>query len=427
MPLQKNEFRIDLETGVGELDNAEAIHSQLDLILAPTESFLLSISPHFLAVSDVSTTQNSNAFTAFNFGFMPFSKRRIQPFAGFEISFPLAIDGFEGLNAIPEKQFLHYIVAPSAGLVWNDALKNAQFSFLLQPEIVTDINLPVDLRTAMQLSLFTSRKLSPSIKIVTQVPIRSITSEKLIVDAKFSIIPGIRYRFPNHFDVRIAAGISVYGDHYEMYGLKNYSGSISVGFRSRVTESSLKKARKQRMLSDSLTHPLFRDLNHGEFLPARQDRDRDGIPDLYDSCDTEKEIFNGQADFDGCPEKLLFQSEIFDNAQILKGVTFAVGAIDLNNDSKNALAKILNPLLQDSLSIVVLKCFTDNSGDYDRNIEIAGERFVAVADYLVGEGVLRERIIPEIYGPNDPVADNETKLGRDTNRRIEYSIEKQSE
>lgn len=65
---------------------------------------------------------------------------------------------------------------------------------------------------------------------------------------------------------------------------------------------------------------------------------------------------------------------------------------------------------------------TDASGDEAWNRQLSLERARAVADYLVAAGVEPDRLRVEGRGSADPVADNDTEIGRRTNRRIEFTL-----
>lgn len=61
-------------------------------------------------------------------------------------------------------------------------------------------------------------------------------------------------------------------------------------------------------------------------------------------------------------------------------------------------------------------------GNDAHNMDLSSRRATAVMDYLVGAGVDAERLEAEGYGETRPIADNETREGRETNRRVELHI-----
>ena len=67
--------------------------------------------------------------------------------------------------------------------------------------------------------------------------------------------------------------------------------------------------------------------------------------------------------------------------------------------------------------------YTDNVGTEANNLKLSKKRAEAVAKYLTDQYVLRSRIDIVWFGEADPVADNNTKEGRQKNRRVEMVIE----
>jgi len=66
--------------------------------------------------------------------------------------------------------------------------------------------------------------------------------------------------------------------------------------------------------------------------------------------------------------------------------------------------------------------YTDSTGDEQKNIKLSEARAKAVADYLIGKGIDKDRITFAGYGSKNPVADNKTKEGKAKNRRVEFKI-----
>ncbi|MDX2307289.1 MAG: OmpA family protein [Hyphomicrobium sp.] len=65
---------------------------------------------------------------------------------------------------------------------------------------------------------------------------------------------------------------------------------------------------------------------------------------------------------------------------------------------------------------------TDSEGIPERNQPLSERRAKAVHDYLVGAGVVSDRLRSIGYGAEKPIADNETPEGRAKNRRIEFKV-----
>jgi outer membrane protein OmpA-like peptidoglycan-associated protein len=66
--------------------------------------------------------------------------------------------------------------------------------------------------------------------------------------------------------------------------------------------------------------------------------------------------------------------------------------------------------------------FTDSTGTVDHNLELSLKRAEAVSDYLTEHGVERQRLKPQGFGEDYPVASNGTADGRSLNRRTEIVL-----
>jgi len=91
----------------------------------------------------------------------------------------------------------------------------------------------------------------------------------------------------------------------------------------------------------------------------------------------------------------------------------------------DALLAELAALINDNprLERIRIEGHASAEGDYDHNVELSRRRAESVRDHLVERGaVAPERLEYEGYGPDQPIADNETEAGREANRRVEFTI-----
>ena len=65
---------------------------------------------------------------------------------------------------------------------------------------------------------------------------------------------------------------------------------------------------------------------------------------------------------------------------------------------------------------------TDNTGDWDVNLRISGERANVVYGFLRDNKISHDRIIFYGKGSAQPIASNETDAGRKMNRRVEVIL-----
>jgi len=110
--------------------------------------------------------------------------------------------------------------------------------------------------------------------------------------------------------------------------------------------------------------------------------------------------------------------------------------IRLNNIFFDTAKSILRPESNDELNNVVgilhdnpkmeiaISGHTDNVGGDEYNMKLSDDRANAVRNYLVSKGVVGSRITAKGYGKTKPIADNTSDAGRQTNRRVEFTIVK---
>ncbi|MGH8559397.1 MAG: OmpA family protein [Methylococcales bacterium] len=107
----------------------------------------------------------------------------------------------------------------------------------------------------------------------------------------------------------------------------------------------------------------------------------------------------------------------------LEGVFFAFDKYNLNAESRAFLETNIYPKLESSgFPTVEVAGYTDSVGSYDYNRRLSERRAQSVADYLVSLGVPAGKLSSKGFGPDDPVASNDTDAGRAQNRRVELHI-----
>lgn len=103
-------------------------------------------------------------------------------------------------------------------------------------------------------------------------------------------------------------------------------------------------------------------------------------------------------------------------------VTFDTGKADLKPGFPEALDGVARTLAQYNKTYVDVMGHTDSTGSDAFNQTLSQKRAEAVANYLIGKGVVRERMGVQGFGPSQPVADNATPEGRAKNRRVEIRL-----
>lgn len=100
-------------------------------------------------------------------------------------------------------------------------------------------------------------------------------------------------------------------------------------------------------------------------------------------------------------------------------VNFAVDRADIMPDSRPQIDAVL-ALLRDQPSLrLAVEGHTDSTGPAERNRSLSAARARAVVAALTAAGIAGNRLEPRGFGPDRPVADNQTEDGRARNRRVE--------
>ena len=103
-------------------------------------------------------------------------------------------------------------------------------------------------------------------------------------------------------------------------------------------------------------------------------------------------------------------------------VTFAVNQADVKADFYEVLKSVGLVVKEYDQTLVDVNGHTDSTGSLDYNMSLSDRRAVSVADYLASQGVMRNRVFTQGFGPHYPIADNSTADGRQLNRRVELVL-----
>ncbi|WP_324675959.1 OmpA family protein [Hymenobacter sp. GOD-10R] len=107
---------------------------------------------------------------------------------------------------------------------------------------------------------------------------------------------------------------------------------------------------------------------------------------------------------------------------VLNNIFFDTGKATLRKESTNELER-LQKLLTDMPDLrLEISGHTDNVGKAEYNKDLSQRRAKAVVDYLITKGVDKGRLTSAGYGDTQPVSTNQTKAGRQLNRRTEFKV-----
>lgn len=108
----------------------------------------------------------------------------------------------------------------------------------------------------------------------------------------------------------------------------------------------------------------------------------------------------------------------------LKTILFDLGKADLKPKSKPELDKVVKLLKDNPGAEIELSGHTSSEGSAESNRSLSYRRVKACKDYIVGKGIDPGRISAVGYGPDQPVAPNDTEKNRQKNRRVELRVVK---
>lgn len=104
-------------------------------------------------------------------------------------------------------------------------------------------------------------------------------------------------------------------------------------------------------------------------------------------------------------------------------VTFATDQSDVQASFYPVLNSVATVLKEYEKTLVHVTGHTDSTGGHQYNMDLSQRRADSVSAYLAAQGVQPVRLQARGFGPDRPVAGNETPEGRQQNRRVEITLE----
>jgi outer membrane protein OmpA-like peptidoglycan-associated protein len=147
-----------------------------------------------------------------------------------------------------------------------------------------------------------------------------------------------------------------------------------------------------------------------------KDTDGDGVLDKDDDCVNTP----GAKSNNGCPLIQEEEQEIINTA--FEALEFQSGKDIIKEISHPSLEELAMLLLRKSDWKLIIAGHTDNVGNDKTNLILSKKRSTAVAVFLEHRGVKMDRLIIQYYGEEKPIDSNDTKEGRQKNRRVEMTV-----
>ncbi|MCP4672441.1 MAG: OmpA family protein [Desulfobacula sp.] len=140
-------------------------------------------------------------------------------------------------------------------------------------------------------------------------------------------------------------------------------------------------------------------------VSVKKDSDKDGVYDEDDQCPGTP--IGAKVNAVGC---WVLDNVLFDfDRDVIKSMAYPL------------LDSVVEILEKNPAMSVELNGHCDNVGTSEYNMGLSMRRANAVKNYLVGKGILRNRLATQGFGFTKPIALNGTDTGRAMNRRVELS------
>lgn len=104
------------------------------------------------------------------------------------------------------------------------------------------------------------------------------------------------------------------------------------------------------------------------------------------------------------------------------GLLFNTNSSDVSTTTKANLDQLSTTLKKYDDTNILVEGHTDATGEDAYNKKLSDKRAGSVQSYLVSQGVANNRIETKGYGESQPISDNDTDAGRQSNRRVEVAI-----
>jgi len=118
----------------------------------------------------------------------------------------------------------------------------------------------------------------------------------------------------------------------------------------------------------------------------------------------------------------------FDTGWRLDNILYEFNEANIDPQSASELEKLITFLNDNPALEIEIQAYTDNKGSSAYNKTLSQKRAEAVVNYLVNNGINRDRLVAKGYGDADPIAPNANPNGSDNpegralNRRTQFKI-----
>lgn len=155
------------------------------------------------------------------------------------------------------------------------------------------------------------------------------------------------------------------------------------------------------------------------------DNDADGILDIKDLCPFEPETVNGYADNDGCPDEENVRV-VGDRIVLDDRVHFFVNSAVIRQVSYPLLQRLTKLVAEHpEYTHIAVEGHADERGAEDFNRKLSDDRARSVLEFMVKQGIARERLSSQGFGSSRPLVDKKNEYAWLLNRRVEFAVTRQ--
>lgn len=104
-------------------------------------------------------------------------------------------------------------------------------------------------------------------------------------------------------------------------------------------------------------------------------------------------------------------------------ITFASGQYVILPHFQPVLDDVALVLAEFNKTQIQVQGFTDSTGSLQLNQTLSQQRAQSVANYLLAKNIAPQRVVSQGFGPQNPIASNDTAAGRQLNRRVEIILQ----
>ena len=107
---------------------------------------------------------------------------------------------------------------------------------------------------------------------------------------------------------------------------------------------------------------------------------------------------------------------------VIGNILFNSGNANLRPESYAAMNRLVELMRENPTLKIEVSGHTDNVGSAANNKTLSNNRAITVRNYLTSQGIAADRLEYNGYGPDRPIAPNNTEEGRASNRRVEVEV-----